>query len=229
MKIRFNRTGNERKELVAEIGDILETKPVYNGAPKFIYAIGGFKVDKEGTLIIDDCTCIEKVEHLLNELINRGFNFEKTVTPVQDSGNNYDVLIIEIPLEGFTEVSITNLKRIIESKGALIKKALGVIDLPIEETEGTLRFPWFDLNSTADEIKAYTHFISALCEMAKSQQRVTASSRDIDSEKYAFRCFLLRLGFIGSEYKNERKILLSKLTGSSAFKRSTPQKEEDVE
>lgn len=36
--------------------------------------------------------------------------------------------------------------------------------------------------------------------------------------EYAFRCFLLRLGFIGSEYKKERKILLKNLTGSSAFK-----------
>ena len=35
---------------------------------------------------------------------------------------------------------------------------------------------------------------------------------------YAFRCFLLRLGFIGSEYKAERKILLKNLSGSSAFK-----------
>lgn len=38
------------------------------------------------------------------------------------------------------------------------------------------------------------------------------------AQKKAFRCFLLRLGFIGSEYKAERKILLRNLTGSSAFK-----------
>jgi len=40
----------------------------------------------------------------------------------------------------------------------------------------------------------------------------------VENEKYAFRCFLLRLGFIGAEYKIERKILLRNLTGSSAFK-----------
>ena len=38
------------------------------------------------------------------------------------------------------------------------------------------------------------------------------------NEKYAFRCFLLRLGFIGAEYKSERKILLENFTGSAAFK-----------
>ena len=36
--------------------------------------------------------------------------------------------------------------------------------------------------------------------------------------EYAFRCFLLRLGFIGDEYKAVRKILLANLSGSSAFK-----------
>ena len=48
--------------------------------------------------------------------------------------------------------------------------------------------------------------------------RITAREKDTDNDKYAFRCFLLRLGFIGAEYKEERKILLRNLTGSSAFK-----------
>ena len=45
-----------------------------------------------------------------------------------------------------------------------------------------------------------------------------ATEKDVTNEKYAFRCFLLRLGFIGAEYKADRKILLKNLTGSSAFK-----------
>ena len=70
----------------------------------------------------------------------------------------------------------------------------------------------------ADETKAYTPLIAALCEMAKNAKRVTATKKEIDNEKYAFRCFLLRLGFIGADYKAERKILLKNLSGSSAFK-----------
>jgi len=54
--------------------------------------------------------------------------------------------------------------------------------------------------------------------MSKEQKRVTATEKEVDNEKYAFRCFLLRLGFIGEEYKTDRKILLKNLTGSSAFK-----------
>ena len=54
--------------------------------------------------------------------------------------------------------------------------------------------------------------------MAKEAKRVTAKEPDTESEKYAFRCFLLRLGFIGAESKTQRKLLLQKLSGSSAFR-----------
>ena len=54
--------------------------------------------------------------------------------------------------------------------------------------------------------------------MSRNQKRITATEKAVDNEKYTFRCFLLRLGFIGAEYKTERKILLRNLSGSSAFK-----------
>jgi hypothetical protein len=58
----------------------------------------------------------------------------------------------------------------------------------------------------------------ALCDMARSQKRVTAKEKETGNDKYAFRCFLLRLGFVGDEYKSARKILLKNLSGNSAFK-----------
>ena len=64
----------------------------------------------------------------------------------------------------------------------------------------------------------YTHFIAALCQMSRDAKRITAKEKPVDNEKYAFRCFLLRLGFIGNAYKADRKILLRNLSGSSAFK-----------
>ena len=70
----------------------------------------------------------------------------------------------------------------------------------------------------ADAANASLHFVHALCEMACNQKRISVQEREVENEKYAFRCFLLRLGFIGEEYKVERKILLKNLTGSSAFK-----------
>ena len=64
-----------------------------------------------------------------------------------------------------------------------------------------------------------------LCEMARNQKRVNAAEKTTDNEKYAFRCFLLRLGFIGAEYKAARKILLKNLSGSSAFRNGGAQHE----
>jgi hypothetical protein len=132
--------------------------------------------------------------------------------------NEIDQLTIEMPLSFFTEDGIANLEKLIASKADLIMKALGVDALPIEQTESTLKFPWFRFPAGSDEVAAYSRFIGALCAAAKKQKRVTAHEKTVDNEKYAFRCFLLRLGFIGDEYKQVRKILLRNLAGNSAFK-----------
>lgn len=123
-------------------------------------------------------------------------------------------LTVEIPLE---KASVGNLTKLLDAKGNLIRKALGIDDIRIEVKDDRVAFPWFT-KVDSDSAAAYTHFISALCEMSRNAKRVTATEKAVDNEKYAFRCFLLRLGFIGSEYKEERKILLKNLTGSSAFK-----------
>ena len=124
-------------------------------------------------------------------------------------------LTVEIPLE---KVAVGNLTKLLDAKGGLIRKALGISALPIEILENRAAFPWFSELPDADAVQAYTHFISALCQMSKNAKRVTVTEKAVDNEKYAFRCFLLRLGFIGAEYKTERKILLKNLTGSSAFR-----------
>ena len=54
--------------------------------------------------------------------------------------------------------------------------------------------------------------------MARDAKRVSSKPTETDNDKYAFRCFLLRLGFIGKEYTTARKILLRNLTGNSTFR-----------
>ena len=137
-------------------------------------------------------------------------DFPDTVQQSRTSG-----LTVEIPLD---KVAVGNLTRLLDAKGNLIKKALGVDALPIKILEDRASFPWFTELPDTDAVQAYTHFISALCEMSKNARRVTVTEKAVENEKYAFRCFLLRLGFIGAEYKTERKILLKNLTGSSALK-----------
>jgi len=123
-----------------------------------------------------------------------------------------------MPLTGFTPEKLDNLTKLVTAKETLLKAALGVEDLSIQQTDNTLRFPWFKKDLDSDSVHAYATLIAKLCETAKEKQRVSAKEREVDNPKYAMRCWLLSLGFIGDEYKVSRKILLKNLSGSSAFK-----------
>jgi len=128
-----------------------------------------------------------------------------------------DGLTIEMPLTGFTETALGNLERLVAAKATLIKKAIGAETLPIERRSDTLAFPWFSADAAPEAVHVYAVFIERLCKTAKAQKRVTAVERDVENDKYAFRCFLLKLGFIGDEYKAARKVLLARLDGNSAW------------
>lgn len=210
MELKYNVTGSERKSLVGAISTILCAPTNYLGAPTFAYEVGGYHIDKNGTISFDDLMNSDEIERLIEALCEKGFEAE--VQEVTDG------LCIELPLKDLSETAIENLRRLTDSKAALIKKALGADRLDIELTNDTIRFPWFDRLPEPKVINAAAHLIGKLLGAAKAQKRVTAKEKDTYNEKYAFRCFLLRLGFIGAEYKEERKILLKNLSGSSAFK-----------
>ncbi len=122
-----------------------------------------------------------------------------------------------MPRSYYTDAALENLKKIVESKATLIKSALNIDELPIVVDDEKVEFPWFP-NPDAETSAAAVLFISKLSEMAKNATRVTASDKEVDNPKYAMRCFLLRLGFIGAEYKSARKILLKNLSGNSSWK-----------
>ena len=228
MELNYNCTGNERKRLVKAISEITGAPAQYLYAPSFAYQVGYFIMDRNGSASFDDRADSEEIENLIEQLATLGFMAEskeaEETAAVEPEPTEVDGICISMPVSLFSETALQNLKNIIAAKGALICKALGVNDLPIEVTDTKVSFPWFAGIPSPDEIKAYDHFICALCDMVRNQKRITAKERDTDNDKYAFRCFLLRLGFIGAEYKQERKILLRNLTGSSAFK-SAPNKE----
>ena len=225
MMIYYN--AQDRKPLVKAISEFTGADAVYMRTPTYAYQIDYFTVTREGNLEFDDRADSEEIEGLLEFLAERGFIAEnaateppetdtKKVPAAADSAEHSEPvgLTVEVSLES---TAVGNLTKLLEAKGRLIRRALAVESLPIEVTDSAVKFPWFS-ECGADECKAYTHFVSALCELAANAKRVTAKEKEPDNDKYAFRCFLLRLGFIGAEYKTERKILLRNLTGSSAFR-----------
>ena len=214
MTIKYNRTGADRKSLVDAIANITGAEAKYLGAPSFAYQVDYFTIDRNGTITFDDRADSEEIENLIERLASMGFEADAGA----EQPSAHDGLTIQMPADSFTPEALNNLHSLIAAKGRLIRKALGVDLLPVQVEADTVSFPWFSGETTAEEVKAYTHLITALCDMARNQKRITAKDKDTDNDKYAFRCFLLRLGFIGAEYKEERKILLRNLTGSSAFK-----------
>ena len=129
-----------------------------------------------------------------------------------------DILTIEVPDTGFTPEAKENIKKIVASKKTVLEKALGSDGLPIVEKDGKITFPWFTLHGIDGEADAYSRLVTAICKMAKEQKRVTATEKPIENEKFTMRLFLIRLGFIGDEYKTARKILLRNLSGNASWK-----------
>ena len=209
MNIEFNLTGEERKNLVRAVSEIIGKPAEYQYMPTCAYIIGSHTVTKDGTLVISDDADEKEIRHLLADLSSRGYS-----SPIEEVPNK---LTIQMPIDSLSERTLNRVRRIIENKGGLFKSAFKTDSLDIVKTEKTVDFPWFTVEQDGDA-DAYSIFISMLCEFAKNQNRINNKPDTSDNEKYAFRCFLLRIGMIGTEFKAARKILLRNLSGSSAFR-----------
>ena len=295
MKVNYNIQKEERKAMVGIVGNVLEMKPTYCGAPSFSYKVGAFEITKDGSLCFDDATDEATVARVRTALREAGFTSEdwENEASCADTGANEpiptetantptevaapdeliqtevtvneempaettveeptevdtaesepvsteaapteeamaepeeDILSISLPRTLFTEMSLKNLDALLLSKGRLIRHAFDIREATYTLTDDRITFAWLHGTITDETAKAYAEFISKLCLMARTQKRVTAKEKIVDNEKYAFRCFLLRLGMIGNAYKESRKILLQNLTGSSAFKSGHRKGDED--
>ena len=211
MNIRFNIEKSQRKALAQKIGELADMDVRYCGVPSCGYQIGAYTLDKEAVLHGD-----ELPDDIRSKLQKAGYTAEDE--PV--------ALTISMPRDFFGEQGLENLLQLIANKETILKHALNTESLAVNECEETVEFPWFTVEKDGDG-DAYAKFITMLCEFAKNLQRVVNKPDTSDNEKYAFRCFLLRLGMIGADYKAARKVLLRNLTGSSAFRHGKPEGDAD--
>ena len=231
--LHYTLAGEQRKQMAQVISEIIQEKAVYKRVPTCAYQIGSFTISKDGVLSWTEDTDAETVKGVVAGLQMMGFTTktelhiaeqnDSSEKATSDDSPEEDItdsnkMTVEIPLRLMDEATLANLDRIIEGKGNLIRKAIGADSLAYEVTDGKVLFPWFTLSGDADEALAYTQLISKLVEQARTAKRVTMKEKKVENEKYAFRCFLLRLGFIGDEYKTARRVLLKKLTGNGAWK-----------
>jgi len=230
MEVRFNTNKEERKALVRAISEITEQEAVYQGAPSFAFTVGMYTISRAGSLMCEGMP--DEMPILLNRLAERGYVHEepeRKEAPAQETAA-YDeagkkAIIVDMPF--FTDSSLDNLRKLIAGKAALIRKVIGADDLIVAVIGGALHFNWFRPEATVEELGAYKQFVTALCLTAKKQKRVILKEKPLDenaSEKFAFRCFLLKIGFIGDEYKAARKILLSGLPGNGSHRTGSGRK-----
>ena len=94
-------------------------------------------------------------------------------------------------------------------------------------TKGTveLRLFQFDESSNgkqnglhAGQLKSYIQLCLALSQMAKTVKTASPKPQQNENPKYAMRTWLLRLGFIGDEFKTARELLTKRLEGDTAFR-----------
>lgn len=83
---------------------------------------------------------------------------------------------------------------------------------------GTVEFRLFEATLHAGEIRAYITLCLAMSAQAINAKRASADVLDNGNDKYAMRCWLLRLGFIGDEFKACREHLLKRLDGNAAWR-----------
>lgn len=223
----------DRKELVKILSQHLGLKAKYLGVPSFAYKVGDFTVTREGA-IINKAGDEMKLDEILN--------------PASEA--DFDQIEIAFPLEGHDARSIRNLLNMIYSKEPLIKKVYGLEDSIIDKEliddiaglesldellalinkESCKGISFKDNKITFNFIKGdipiSSEFLSLLIKKAKELKYASSKQVETDNDKYSFRTWLIRLGMVGAEFKETRKILLANLTGSSAFRNGLPANKE---
>ena len=146
---------------------------------------------------------------------------EEPEKPEEDDGKTH--ITMSLPSAPFTPDAIERLKAIVASKESLLKKALDADSLDIVVEEDRISFPWFTDHGWDNEVDAYGKLICALSKMALTQKRVSTTERQQNpDEKLAMRLFLIRLNFIGDEYKSARAILTRNFQTGGSRKSGEP-------
>lgn len=208
MVVKFtNYQGANRKPLVKAIEEITGLKGQYTmKAPtQFAYIFENeratFILAKDGTLTIDG--------EVVTRLEEAGFTGEVE----KDDG---DTITIEIPKNGtMSDEKVQNLLRLAESRHRLFTKALGR-PLIINDAGNTVQFV-FPFTDEVGIGGIYAQLAHAMVRYVKKHSRVTAVEREVTSEKFSMRTFLLKLGMIGSQYSDCRKWFCRNLSGNASF------------
>lgn len=89
-----------------------------------------------------------------------------------------------------------------------------------ERPARTIEFRAFNATLHAGEIKSYIQLCMAISALVLHSKSASSARPETDNPKYTFRCWLLRLGFIGEEFETARMHLTKRLPGNAAWRRA---------
>ena len=238
MTIHFEGASERRKELVQALAEATGCKSEYLGAPAFDYKVGDYIVHRDGSVEANDLLDTKELGLTLHALRAHGFIQEgsewnrpeepPTEQELPESIPQEDGIALSFPKEDMSADSIANVKKLIAAKAPLIKLALELDELPIEEEDDKLTFTWLPTTAPSEMVAATAQLLAAIIKLAKKLKRVKVIERDTDNPRYTFRCFLLRLGFIGDEYKTTRKYLMKGIPGNGSKRHVAPDDAENM-
>lgn len=213
-RIPFSPNKRGRKKLAEALAAHLGVNPVYAGTPSFDYLIGQARLDRDWVLHLPEDI---DTDALTEMVITAGF---------APKGEEYG-LTLAFPTTRWDEATAAKLDALLAAKGALIAKALGIPATPmnLNAVEETVEFAWFEQLPNAEVIEAASVLLQLMIEHAKTATRISPKPPAPGNDKYAMRCWLLRLGMIGDSYKHVRRVLLANLEGNAARKTTPTQAE----
>lgn len=238
-----------RKEIIKAIENHTGIKPKYLGAPSFAYQIKLaeeiFTIDTAGKIKNTQGVEIE-LEKLLSGAVltqthdsaEEAVGFEVGIPIEGHTGVTVRNLINmiyskqslikkafeveeDIVDSGFVEsINKADLQSLEDFKTAVYEYgASGCLGIEFDFIGSTITFKFAKNLQQPEKLEAYTQFVSLLNKSAKEQKYALPKPTNTDNEKFTMRTWLIRLGFVGSEYKKSREILLKNLEGNGAFRK----------
>ena len=129
MKINYNVTGSDRKQLVSIITQETGIKAAYKGVPSLAYCIGGITVEKDGTMVWDESTDATTMQRIIEALGAAGFEGPgdkpaPAEEPIVQETEPVE-LTVSLPTTRHTGATLRNLINLVYTRASLLNKALG--------------------------------------------------------------------------------------------------------
>ena len=240
----FKASGLERKQVASAIAEALGGEVRYQGPPSFSYEASGWRIDKAGIVTSPEIqkdflrTVLDALKetgatadgdgtvtlslhgHTGNTLRNVvNLIWSKQSLILKALGREREILP-ECLVHAINAVPIDTLEDFAKVVNDAIEAGsiIGDSELNFDLADRTLSFSFSNASLDADGVLAFATLCQQINEQAIKQKFSSTKQKETTNDKYAFRVWLLKLGFVGDAFKTERKMLLEKLSGNAAFR-----------